>query len=252
MAMPTLIYCAHGNKQMAESALSVGFRYGSRLPGTVYHPVYFADQNWKKPNRTAYMAALAQHRPMMATVIDWEREEQLAEVLDWAEEAAQYVAQVLIIPKVFGGIIGLPRRIGQADIILGYSVPTQHGGTDVPTWEFDGWPVHLLGGQPQHQMRLWHYLNVYSVDGNYANRMATQYCKYWVPRTGTGKTLYWEHLAGYGHDGIYRAFARSCENIMMAWRALAGSNNEFHLTAAQVDSAAPNVDVAQPQVNPDR
>jgi len=226
MAMPTLIYCAHGNKQMTESALATGFQYGSRLPGTVYHPVYFADQNWKQPNRPAYMAALAKHRPTMATVVDWEKDEQLSEVLDWAEEAAQYVAHVVIIPKVFGGITKLPRRIGQANIVLGYSVPTQHGGTDVPTWEFDGWPVHLLGGQPQHQMRLWHYLNVQSVDGNYANRMATQYCKYWVPHTGTGHTLYWQHLTGYGHNGIYAAFARSCENIMAAWRALTGPTTD--------------------------
>ena len=224
MAMPTQIYCAHGNWRMAESAIAAGFRYGSRLPGTVYHSVYFADQDWKRPNRAAYMVALAQHRPTMATVIDWERDEQLAEVLDWGEEAAQYAAQVVIIPKIFGGISRLPRRIGQANVVLGYSVPTRHGGTDVPTWEFDGWPVHLLGGQPQHQMRLWHYLNVQSVDGNYANRMATQYCKYWVPRTGTESTLYWEHLAGYGRDAIYAAFARSCQNIMAAWRALAGSN----------------------------
>lgn len=222
MAMPTLIYCANGNRQMAESAVMAGFRYGSRLPGTVYHAVYFADQNWRRPNRPAYMAALAKHRPTMATVIDWEREDQLAEVLDWADEAAQYAAQVLIIPKVFGGIARLPRRIGQADIVLGYSVPTQHGGTDVPTWEFSGWPVHLLGGQPQHQMRLWHYFDVQSVDGNYANRMATQYCQYWVPRIGTGKSLYWQRLVDSGHDGIYAAFAKSCKNIMLAWRVLSG------------------------------
>jgi hypothetical protein len=220
VAMPTLIYCAHGNRQFAESAIAAGFQYGSRLPGTVYHPVYFADQNWKKPNRVAYMQALARHRPVMATVLDWERHEQLPEVLDWANEAAQYVSQVLIIPKIVGGIAHLPRRIGAADVVLAYSVPTQHGGTNVPAWEFIDWPVHLLGGQPQHQMRLYQYLDVQSVDGNYANRMATQFCKYWVPHTGTGSTRYWEHLTGHGIDAPYAAFARSCENIMLAWKLL--------------------------------
>lgn len=215
--MPTLIYCAHGNMRMAESAIAAGFQYGSRLPGTVYHPVYFADQDWKKPNRAAYVMALAQHRPTMATVLDWERDEQLPDVLGWAEEAAQYVSQVVIIPKVFGGISRLPKRIGGADVVLGYSVPTQHGGTDVPVWEFAGWPVHLLGGQPQHQMRIAHYMDVRSVDGNYSNRMATQFCKYWVSGTGTGKTRHWEHLAGYGHGAPYAAFALSCQNIMAAW-----------------------------------
>ena len=85
MAMPTLIYCAHGNRQMMEPAIAAGFRCGSRLPGTTYHPLYFADQDWRRPNRAAYMAALALHRPTMATVLDFEREEQLSEVLAWSE-----------------------------------------------------------------------------------------------------------------------------------------------------------------------
>ena len=75
-----LIYCAAGNRRFAEIATSHGFRYGAQLPGTVYTdvaPLYFADQDWKEPNRDKYMSALAQHRPHMATVLDWEREEQL-------------------------------------------------------------------------------------------------------------------------------------------------------------------------------
>jgi hypothetical protein len=102
MAMPTLIYCAGGNRRFAQIAIDAGYKFGSQLPNTIYHPIYFADQDWKRPNRATYMAMLAQHRPTMATVLDWERDEQLPEVLDWAEEAAQYVAQVLIIPKVIG------------------------------------------------------------------------------------------------------------------------------------------------------
>jgi len=208
-----LVYCADGNRRFAEIAVQAGFRYGARLParGLPFAP-WFADQDWKQPNRSRYMAELAKHRPVMATVLDWETEEQLSEVLSWAEEAAQYVERVILIPKVIGGIPQLPRRIGSADVVLGFSVPTRYGGTAVPSWEFDGWPVHLLGGSPHAQMRLAHYMNVVSADGNYHNLKATRFCEYWQ----SGK---WIPVKPKQEDAIYVAFLRSCENIMAAWRA---------------------------------
>lgn len=228
MAMPTLIYCAGGNQRFAQIAIDAGFRYGSQLPETVYYPLHFADQDWKRPNRAAYMAGLEQHRPTMATVLDWEHIEQLSEVLDWAEEAAQYVEQVLIIPKAHGGIDKLPRRIGGADVILGYSVPTKFGGTYVPCWEFGGWPVHLLGGSPQAQMRLSHYLNVISTDGNMAQRLAIRHCQFWIAGTARYASNRWWPTVREANNGAridapdlpYLAFERSCANIMAAWRAL--------------------------------
>lgn len=102
--MMYLVYCANGNTQLTDIALAHGYHYGARLPGSIYHPIWFADQDWKKPDRAAYMAGLAEHRPYMATVMDWEREEQLPDVLSWAEEAAQYVEWVVLIPKVLGQI----------------------------------------------------------------------------------------------------------------------------------------------------
>ena len=48
---PILIYCGGGNRRFADIAIDSGFRFGSCLPETVYHPLYMADQDWKKPNR---------------------------------------------------------------------------------------------------------------------------------------------------------------------------------------------------------
>lgn len=210
--VPELIYCANGNKRFAQIAIDAGFLYGAQLPGTIYHGIHFADQNWKNPDRTRYMAALAEYQPHMASVLDLERTEQLPEVLDWAEEAAQWVKVVMIIPKVFGVIPQLPRRIGGADVRLGYSVPTRHGGTEVPVWEFHGWPVHLLGGSPHRQMAIRKYLDVRSVDGNYHGLKARKWGEYWQ----------WPGVWVSGqfrrHDGIYDAFALSCRNIMKAWQ----------------------------------
>jgi len=218
MAPPTLIYCAGKNRAYDVAAWDAGFALGARLPATVYLPIYFADQKYKAPNRAAYMTALATHRPHMATVVDYERPEQRAEVLSWAEEAAQYVAQVVIIPKVFDTISTIPRRISGAEIILGYSVPTAYGGTEVPVWEFSGWPVHLLGGSPHAQMRLARYMDVVSADGNMALQQSHR-CRFWRRRKGANG--HWIQLRevglDYERDNNLEAFRISCRNIMEAW-----------------------------------
>lgn len=231
-ALPELIYCANGNERFARIAIDAGFTYGAQLPGTVYFRPEFVDQDWKRPNRDRYMAALSEHRPRMATVLDWERDEQLPEVLAWAEEAAAYAEIVLIIPKIFGGIARLPRHIAGASVRLGYSVPTRHGGTQVPVWEFFGWPVHLLGGSPHAQMRIARTagLDIHSVDGNMHNLMATRFCRFWVPGTAKyASNRYWPTLREanggqkWGNGGAdsgapYEAFRRSCLNIAKSWR----------------------------------
>ena len=210
-----LIYCADGNKRFAEIAIEAGFLYGARLPARGLHfPIYFADQDWQKPDRARYLAELAVHRPQLATVLDWERTEQLVDLLAWAEDAAAHVDEVVIIPKVFEGIKKLPRQIGGKRVRLGYSIPTQYGGTQTPVWEFYGWPVHLLGGSPKRQMEIAHYLNVISADGNYAQMMAVKYNEFWLDGN-------WRELKDYGgeikQDAPYKAFRRSCENIMKMW-----------------------------------
>lgn len=224
-----IIYCGGGNQVFAPIAIDAGFLYGAQLPNTVYYPLHFADQDWKKPNRQAYMNALKKERPFMASVLDFERMEQLSEVLNQAEEAAQFVEVVMLIPKVFGGIAKLPRTIGGKPVRLGYSVPTRHGGTAVPVWEFTGWPVHLLGGSPHAQMRLLPYFDVRSVDGNMMQKMATRFCMFWMPGTARyASNRFWVTLVeadgmkwGNGSQNANapeEAFRRSCVNIMEAWK----------------------------------
>jgi hypothetical protein len=228
MASPTLIYCASGNRALAQIAIDAGFEYGAQLPDTIYFPPYFADQDWKNPNRAAYMKALEKYRPPMATVLDWERPEQLPEVLEWAEDAAAFVEVVLIVPKVFGGIAELPRQIGGRAVHLAYSVPTKFSGTQVPVWEFSKWPVHLLGGSPQKQMEIALYLDVKSTDGNYVQKLANKNCQFWLPGTARYANNRWWPTLKEANGGIewagenahHEAFRRSCQNIMKAWKTL--------------------------------
>jgi len=195
-----------------------GLLYGKHLPGKLYDdlPLYFADQDWKKPNREKYMLALKKHKPIQATVLDLESEDQFDTVMSWAEEAAQYVKErFIIIPKVFGIIDRIPEKIGGKDVLLGYSVPTKYAGTELPVWEFKNRPVHLLGGSPQKQINMLRYLNVFSADGNYIQMMANKFCAVW---TETGSIQLQEMGMGkIEKDAPYFAFDYSCQNWMAAW-----------------------------------
>lgn len=210
---PILIYCADGNPRFAKIAIDNGFEYGVQVPRKNYFPIYFADQNWKRPNREKYMAGIARLKPEMCTVLDLEKEEQYDEVLDWATEAAQYVNKVIIIPKVTGIIARLPREISGKEVVLGYSVPTSFGSTPISLDEFTlNWKVHLLGGNPNRQIAIWAKPNihVYSVDSNFVNMIATHGLKYW---SAEGVR---DYPFGY-RDAMYEAFDLSCKNLQAAW-----------------------------------
>lgn len=200
-------------------AMDAGWLPGGRLPGTLYHAPYFADQDYKNPNRERYVEAIAKHRPKVATVVDWQIGIEFDEVMAWAEDVAAYVETVIIIPKIRGTIDFIPIAVGGKPVRLGYSVPTSYGGTPLAYQEFARRPVHLLGGSPLKQLRLTHILNVVSADTNYHQRMATRYNQFLAPqKVCNAKNYRWPTLREAGieqeHDAPYLAFELSCKNIM--------------------------------------
>ncbi len=219
MGAPALIFCADGNPAFARAAVEAGWLYGARLPATVYERVYFADQDWKNPDMDTYISALKEHRPTVATVLDWEREEQWPDVTRWAEAAASVVQRLVIIPKVIGRLDTIPASVRGCEVVLGYSVPTSYGASPVPLWEFGRRPVHLLGGSPQRQMELAQYLNVVSADGNMPHQQAHR-CRYWSRKAGPKG--HWWQLSESGDDrsegANLAAFRLSLANIREAWQ----------------------------------
>lgn len=246
---PELIYCADGNRRFAEIAIEHGFTYGAQLPNTIYFTPEFVDQDYKKPNLNRYLEALKQHRPRLATVLDWEKPNQLPAVLVWAEAIAEFVEIVIVIPKVLGGIEKLPSIIGNNPIRLGFSYPTTFGKASFDILlEMIGWPygVHILGGAPHKQFELASgrfraprqrrhaqrcmfttLLDVRSVDCNMHLKMATKFNAFFDPAKST-KRYYWPTLEDYDSkrwgdgsesaDAPYEAFRRSCQNIAAMWR----------------------------------
>lgn len=220
-ASPSLIWCADGNLDHSRAAVAAGWLYGARLPARGLLPdvpLHFADQDWKSPDRMKYMALLKKHRPALATVIDWERPEQLGEVLSWAEEAAQHVSEaVLVVAKVPGGVPDIPLEIGGKEVRVAYSVPTSYGGSTLGLWELKGRPLHLLGGSPQKQLEIRRYLRaeVKSADGNMVKKMATSRCCYWTcQRSAAG---HWQALNGFAGNGPLECVRRSCVAIKHTW-----------------------------------
>lgn len=224
---PRLIYCADGNKRFAETALRQGFWYGAQLPNKVYFTPSFTDQNWKNPDRVKYMATLREHRTALATVLDWEREDQYSEVMSWADEASQYVSDaVIIIPKVVGGIKRLPRSINGKQVRLGYSASSTFSSTPVYLNEFRGWPVHCLGGSVSTQRYVSRFADVHSVDGNYLQRIAREWCEVFSPAAIDYKRAGYVRLrmfSGFvGRDSMYLAFELSLIGVRMLWEGFDG------------------------------
>ncbi len=211
--MVELIYCADGNARYAGIALKHNFTYGAQMPRKVHFKPDFIDQDWKKPDRDKYMQKLQEHNPRMATVLDLEHESQFDDVMAWAHEASAYVQEtIIIIPKVSGVIDRIPTSINGKSIVLGYSVPTSYGGTNLMFSEFNRRPVHLLGGNPLKQVELSHYMNVVSADTNYHQKISTKgvVTSYGYPVT----TNFYTHQE---HDLNYTTFELSCMNIKAMW-----------------------------------
>ena len=247
-----LIYCAAGGARFEAIARKYGFSYGAQLPGTTYGSLRFADQAYDKPRkqakkasdhisdpkecarayasayrkavedlRVAYMRALAEKRPYMATVLDLEHEDQFEDVMSWADEASRFVSEIIIIPKYNGAIARLPGAINGKSVRLGFSEPTTYGGTTVPYAEFAGLPVHILGGSPKAQHRAAQHLRPLSVDGNYAMKMA-QYNQFFTSSPVRAKNKHWPRLneSAIGRidgDANYLSFELSCMNIRAMW-----------------------------------
>lgn len=221
-----LIYCGVGNEKLDSLAVNVGIHYGMQFPAKSKpkFPVFFADQNWKKPDKNKYVDWISEYQPKIATVLDIERTNQLDEAMSWGEDISRYVESIVLIPKVNGIIKELPREINGKRVLLGYSIPTTHGGTDVPVEEFSGWDVHLLGGNPKKQLNMYDTMagvdgRVVSVDCNYISMKATNFCAVWTRKLIRNRQ--WMDLQDIigrkVEDGMYTAFTLSCVSFVSAW-----------------------------------
>lgn len=169
-------------------AVQAGLRYGIQsakyricpyvgmLSGR--HEVTFVDNDYFNYDHAVHLAAVEKFKPKYATVRDVMTREQcgregiayfeLEQILDWAEELSEHAQNVIVVPK-HDVIDRIPEKF-----MLGYSVPTSHGGTPLPVEAFRGRRVHLLGGSWKAQLAYLAELgeDVVSLDNNYVLKAA--------------------------------------------------------------------------------
>lgn len=162
----------------------LGFKLGinsnSQIPQS--RDIVFVDNDFKNYDFEKHLRVVKKVRPKYATVRDYIPQTlckqqgikyySLEEILEQAEELSKYAENIIIIPKDRNVIFKIPD-----DYILGYSVPTEYGGSPFSIKEFQGRRVHLLGGSPELQYVLAvENKNVVSLDNNYILSISNRFC----------------------------------------------------------------------------
>lgn len=172
---PELIYCAGGNRQLMQSALGAGWLLGARSDKLSYGlPISFVDIHYKHPDWRRHLCYVMREQPRYAVVPDLSEtvvdEADVARALAQADELANYCDVPLLVPKIAAQLPLIPARYA-----IAYSVPSTYGGAQFGPWLLAGRRVHLLGGSPSTQRRIYRYLRgvatVTSVDGNMAQKV---------------------------------------------------------------------------------
>lgn len=127
--------------------------------------IHFIDIDWKNYNFQKHFDAVRLYRPKYTVARDWEKADDLTSILMQADRLLAYAEKVIVVPKVSEQKYKLLSLIPNY-LMLGYSVPTRYGGTDIEPSFFGDRQVHLLGGRPEKQRELANQLNVISIDGN--------------------------------------------------------------------------------------
>jgi uncharacterized protein DUF6610/ParB-like nuclease family protein len=154
--------------------------------------VGFIDNEFKHYDHAVHLASVKAFRPKYATVRDLMTKDQCRAagityydfdtVLGWANEFQEFADNVIVIPK-YDCIDRIPD-----DFVLGYSVLSSYGGTEVAVERFKGRRVHLLGGSWPNQLGLLDLLgdDVVSLDNNMIQKFAV-FGQYLYPDGTTGE-----------------------------------------------------------------
>lgn len=216
--MIDLIYTSANNTRFLNACEQAHWLPGLRsdkYPCVTARSVQFLDVRYKLPDFPRHLELAKRFRPRYATVPDLSEQEvsgkDITRALRQAEELSPYCSIVLFVPKLPGQIALLPKHAA-----IGYSMPTVYGGAQYPLWEIDARLVHLLGGSPHAQIRLYRYISCFaqvgSLDGNMCQKMSG-YGRYWKQ----GKWIYHPNRKSQDTSVSYECLALSLHNVRDAW-----------------------------------
>jgi len=160
-----IVYVRGGDKLAPKVAKMSGMAYGTRHDYVSYGDVYMLDIHWTDYDWADYLAIIAQHKPTLAMVADYEYPSQRELMLQQIEDLrALGVPRIMCCPKFDGAVTDIPD-----DCIVAVSITTGYAGFMPQAAEVAGRKLHLLGGHPDQQARaieLYANATVVSVDGN--------------------------------------------------------------------------------------
>jgi uncharacterized protein DUF6610 len=199
-----MIYTLQGADCTCCVAVQAGLLYGIQSGAfricpythelTGRHEVAFVDNDYFNYDHATHLRVVSDYQPKYCTVRDVMTPTQckeagithytLEQILAWADELAQHARNVIVIPK-YDCLDDIPDRF-----VLGYSIPSSHGGTPLPVEMFKGRRVHLLGGSWKAQLAHMAILgdDVVSVDNNQIALIASQFGQFVDPE-GEAKSL---------------------------------------------------------------
>lgn len=161
-----LMHVAH-SKKVSSIALEYGWFPGARYTNMRdvrdFEEIGLVDINWKQYDFEKHLNAVSMLKPLFTVARDIEDIHELDDILYQADKLLQHSTFVIIVPKDTR-LIDIDTII-PPQYLLGYSVPTRYGGTEIPKESFKR-PVHLLGGRPDVQRNLANFMPVVSFDCN--------------------------------------------------------------------------------------
>jgi hypothetical protein len=216
--MATVDIITSGRVDLTEYAGKKGYLRGARLDKADRYAnhgvaVDFLDMDWNDPDPDKLIRAAKDHRPKYVVAGDYLRDEDNTQrVNDRARQLRDLAENVIVVPKSPGDFQHVPEWC-----VVGYSVPTEYGGTDIPLREYVSLSnqIHVLGGTPHRQFdvvsQLW-LENVCSIDGNSIHKAATIGAKAWHPAVP-----HWRKVDA--DDAVERAYRESVDNLHAAHKA---------------------------------
>jgi hypothetical protein len=181
-----------------------GARYTNLRDVRRFSQLGFLDIEWSRYDFRRHLEAASLTRPMMTVARDVEERRDLKRILDQAYRLLEYVRYVIVVPKD----LLLEQRLSKsipAEFLLGFSVPTRYGGTNLSPHAFKR-PVHLLGGRPDIQRSLATVMQVFSID---ANRFTLD--------AAFGDYFDGETFRPHPRGGYRRCLTDSIKNISALW-----------------------------------
>jgi hypothetical protein len=156
------------SKKTLDIATKLGWHVGARYTNLrdikTFKNVAFIDIDWKNYDFEKHLEAVKLVRPKMTVARDIEDINELGSIILEAEILHKYCEEIIVVPKDIQLVNKL--HLIPEKYILGYSVPSKYGKTEIPPEKFGNRRVHLLGGRPDVQRNLANFMNVVSSDCN--------------------------------------------------------------------------------------